>query len=1055
MSCTGTSNCDCGCCAGTSVLTPQARNNNLPGLSSVPYRVGSWASFKESMVARLSSSDYPALGALKTRDDDDFTIAFLDATSIVLDILTFYQERLANESYLRTAGQLRSLTELSRLIGYQPSPGVSASTYLAFSLRAAPGQAPDPSAPAITIPQGTQVQSVPAQGQTPQTFETSANIQAKADWTALPVLTASDWKPKTGDTAVYLQGVSTQLQPGDLMLVVGDERLQSTYSNRWDVRVVTAVTPDTANNRTYVTWSEGLGDPSDGGEPAQKHPKFYAFRQRASLFGYNALSPALLTKDAITLLSTTPGTIEAGVAHSGASGAGYAVGDLVTVTGGGGSNGLLEVLTVANGVVTGALAVVRAGNWYATTTGAATTGGSGQGLVVDITATPGNLLNSTNTDWNFQEPADSLVDLDATYSKVVSGGWMLLNMPDQDTSRSPSGLLTLYQIKSVTVISRSGYGLSGKISRLLTDADTNLSSYYGATRQTSALAQTDELAAAEQPLDHPLYGTMLDLQDLRPDLVGLQVVALSGVSQKISVNSGINSVQFVPDDQSGAVSANPGDVFVLTDPTPLPFNLDGSIPSWTWSSIPIMLKAQDASGRTGTLQGANGAQISLSQFSLAPSSSSDPEVGEYALVSSVSSVTQPYPHTQIQLQSVLTYCYDRTATTVNANVGLATNGQSVTEIMGSGSASTPNQNFTLKQSPLTFVQAPTPTGRQSTLQVQVNGVAWTEVPTLYDEDPSDQVFSTLNQSDGTTDVLFGDGVEGALLPTGQNNVVADYRIGVGSSGNVGANTLTTLMDRPLGVSGVTNPLAATGGQDPQSIDDIRANAPLTVLTLGRAVSLTDYENYASTFAGIAKAYALWIPSGPGQGVFLTVAGVNGTLLPPGNPTLANLVASLQNYGNPLIPITAQSFLETLFGLTAYIKYDPAYDQPTVQAQVLQTLSQAYGFAARTFGQGVSVDEVATVIQAVAGVIAVNVTELHTVATSSAGDIGSPAGGFSVARFNNWRAMALRIPLKRPLPTSTTRIYPYLPVASPNSLPQPAEILVLDPNPGSVVLGVMS
>ncbi len=85
------------------------------------------------MLARLSSSDYPALAALKTRDDDDFSIAFLDATAVVLDILTFYQERLANESYLRTATQLYSLTQLSQLIGYQPSPGVSASTYLAFT----------------------------------------------------------------------------------------------------------------------------------------------------------------------------------------------------------------------------------------------------------------------------------------------------------------------------------------------------------------------------------------------------------------------------------------------------------------------------------------------------------------------------------------------------------------------------------------------------------------------------------------------------------------------------------------------------------------------------------------------------------------------------------------------------------------------------------------------------------------------------------------------------------------------------------------------------------
>src|SRR6516162_8637060 len=103
----------CGCCAGTSVQTPQ-QPNNLPGLSVVARRIGTWATFKESFLARLSSSDYSALAQLKTRSDDDFTIAFLDAAALVLDILTFYQERLANESYLGTATQLRSLIELSR-----------------------------------------------------------------------------------------------------------------------------------------------------------------------------------------------------------------------------------------------------------------------------------------------------------------------------------------------------------------------------------------------------------------------------------------------------------------------------------------------------------------------------------------------------------------------------------------------------------------------------------------------------------------------------------------------------------------------------------------------------------------------------------------------------------------------------------------------------------------------------------------------------------------------------------------------------------------------------
>jgi hypothetical protein len=130
-----------------------------------------------------------------------------------------------------------------------------------------------------------------------------------------------------------------------------------------------------------------------------------------------------------------------------------------------------------------------------------------------------------------------------------------------------------------------------------------------------------------------------------------------------------------------------------------------------------------------------------------------------------------------------------------------------------GGSATPNQSFTLRQSPLTFVQAPTPTGSQSTLNVRANSVSWSEVPTLYGQGPSQQVFASLNHADGTTDVFFGDGTEGATLPTGVNNIIASYRIGSGSAGNVAAGAISTLIDRPLGVNGVNNPQAATGGHE--------------------------------------------------------------------------------------------------------------------------------------------------------------------------------------------------------------------------------------------------
>ncbi len=1010
------------------------------------------------MLARLSSSDYPALAKLKTRNDDDFTVAFLDATAIVLDILTFYQERLANESYLRTATQLRSLTELSRLISYAPAPAVSASVYLAFVLKTTPGQPPpDPSVPAITIPQGTQAQSVPAQGQTPQTFETSADIQAKPDWNALPVMASIPWQPT--QSSIYLNGTSTQLQPGDSLLILGVEREQwpangGSLGDQWDVVVLNEVQVDSVRKMTYLAWDSKLNLKHESGQGSSfpTTAKVFAFRQKASLFGHNAPNPNLFANNNVS--PPTP-----------------------------------------------------------------------------------SLPNLIDKQWQwigFDDPISATqICLDATYPKIVVGSWFAL-VSGSNSDGSISALTAqLCKVQQAATESVSNFTLAGKVTLLAAD-DPNIATTF-TLLNTDVWAQSEELTIAPQSLTYPLYGGMLDLQGLRPDLTAVQVLAVSGKRQKLVVLDGVSTLKFIPDGDTVSFPLKPGDILTLTDPSPLPLDANSS-PDWNSQlTNGLTINVEDASGRTGTVTipkapityenigeslfpilslnlkapvfenidrvdvsvtnkipatfdkfsalrdpvatqkistafgnatgfgiqtiskfpiatenfgfeastipkfqttignfgGANIRNFSrfnfqlekpspnaLSDyFDLAPSNDKDPEVSEIVLVTQVtedttlaSGDTSTYPHTQFQLKDPLSYCYDRSTTTVNANAGLATHGQSVSEILGSGSASTPNQSFTLKQSPLTYVQSSTSQNpRQSTLQVQVNAVKWKELPSLYNQSSSAQVFVTANQADGKTDVTFGDGVEGALLPTGQNNLRANYRIGSGSTGNVAAGQLTTLMDRPLGVSGVTNPENASGGQDAEGPDDIRSNAPQTVLTLGRAVSITDYQNFANTYPAIVKAYAVWISMGPGLGVYLTVAGVDGAEVD--DTTISNLISWLHNFGNPLIPISVHSYTETLFTFSASIQYDPNYDQPTVQGQALQAVQNAFSFGARSFGQAVSIDEIAAVIQNVPGVIAVNVTSLSRLGS---GD-------------------------------STQRLCASLPIANSQSLPSPAEILVLDPD----------
>ena len=96
---------DCKCCSGIGAVTPR-RMENPPGLPSINYRIGRHGDFLESMQARFSSANNPALTALTTRESSDFSLALADALATSLDVLSFYTERFANEHYLRTSTEL-------------------------------------------------------------------------------------------------------------------------------------------------------------------------------------------------------------------------------------------------------------------------------------------------------------------------------------------------------------------------------------------------------------------------------------------------------------------------------------------------------------------------------------------------------------------------------------------------------------------------------------------------------------------------------------------------------------------------------------------------------------------------------------------------------------------------------------------------------------------------------------------------------------------------------------------------------------------------------------
>ena len=158
----------CRCCETPSARTPLAVWNR-PGLSALAYRVGTFASFREAMLEDIVRQS--ELAGLSTRESDDYAITLIELFAAVGDVLTFYNERIANELYLRTARERDSVLRLVRLIGYRLRPGLAANAMLDFTL--------DKDA-RTRIRKGLKVMSVPGQDERPQTFETLEEIQADA-----------------------------------------------------------------------------------------------------------------------------------------------------------------------------------------------------------------------------------------------------------------------------------------------------------------------------------------------------------------------------------------------------------------------------------------------------------------------------------------------------------------------------------------------------------------------------------------------------------------------------------------------------------------------------------------------------------------------------------------------------------------------------------------------------------------------------------------------------------------------------------------------------------
>ncbi len=270
--------------------------------------------------------------------------------------------------------------------------------------------------------------------------------------------------------------------------------------------------------------------------------------------------------------------------------------------------------------------------------------------------------------------------------------------------------------------------------------------------------------------------------------------------------------------------------------------------------------------------------------------------------------------------------------------------------------------------------------------------AWSVVQDLLGSGDLDPAFVVEVESDGTASLRFATPHDpgetsvttNGLLPESGTEFVAYFRIGNGTAGNVGAESLTHFdgLD-PNRIISCTNPLPASGGIDPETNEQIRRRAPQAFVTQERAVTPADYASVVEANPLVDRAVASLRWTGSWHTVFIAVEPKGaGNLSPSFQKTLKSNVERYRFAGQDL-ELDSPRYVSLEIELAVCV--DPNYFASDVQRTLLQVLGNKLlpngtkglfypdNF---TFGQTVYLSRVYAAARSVAGIVSVSATKFQ-------------------------------------------------------------------------------
>jgi hypothetical protein len=909
---------------------------NPPGLAQISYRLDDFTGFRRALLRPLPGEQAigtwrPALG--------DIGLQILEWWAYLGDVLTFYNERIANESYLRTAARPGSVAGLVALLGYEPAPGIAATGTVAMLRSAAHPNEP------LEIPAGLRIASVATPGIPSQTFEvtTAGSFPGPSSVAVtLPpdpsLITNNDGTP----LSVLLAGRVGGIKAGDLLLLA--ETGFAGVDDNWSLvtvgTVAPATDPGTGSVNTLVTFSAGAWGPVptppgglSGTHPAQA-TSYRLMRPTAAAALWNLASGG-------TTRAVVPGPPVQ--VHLSAAVRAISPGDTVLFEDGTGS---LQALAAVAGVSEDFAAVPYPSSrplplpWTDLDIGNPPIVGSASYASGVFTVTGGgNDIWGTFDQFHYvwQPLAGDGGIVARVTSQTVTDPWAKSGVMIKQSTSGGSAYALLAVTPGNGIAFQYGYNNTvpgGSYSfpdcwLRLTRSGTTITAYSSADGATwtqvgsTTITMTDPVtiglfscahngnAACTATLDNvsvtpPGFAVPPDIAVahtvLTLALAAGDAAAVNGVADTstVAVRYGFKDVGTIIGAPAATLASLPATVAFAASASP--------------PSLPATAFLQDATGAGApvTVSAAGQDQVTLAGAGTPPATIATPLAAPLRLLLDLVPVSR--------------------GTTVTG------------EVLGSGNAALLNQSFTLSKSPLTYLASGA--APVAALEVYVDGVQWQEVTSFYGQAADARMFVVSRSPDqAVTTVTFGDGVNGARLTSGGGNVVATYRYGSGAA-SPPAGRLTMISQPQPNLASIQNPVAVSGGADPQATGDVRTGAPASVFTFGRAISAVDYEVIAAQAPGVTRVAAHWTFNGDQQRTLVTI------YVGDDDAATAAAIAALAGSDDPNRPITVLTATPVDLALSCTLVVAADRQVPAVAAAAAAAVAGPGGlFSAARMGIG--------------------------------------------------------------------------------------------------------